>query len=116
MRDTDTILNALKAAETGLLVLSTLHTQSAPKTIQRILGGFNPAEQEAVRIQLAHTLKAVVAQQLIPVRDGGRMAVHEIMVNTLSIQEAILAQEIDSINEYIKNGAFDGMQTMDDAI
>jgi twitching motility protein PilT len=116
MRDTDTILNALKAAETGLLVLSTLHTQSAPKTIQRILGAFDPGEQEAVRTQLAHTLRAVIAQQLIPVRDGGRMAVHEIMVNTLSIQEAILGQEIESINEFIRNGGYDGMQTMDGAI
>jgi twitching motility protein PilT len=116
MRDTETILAALKAAETGLLVLSTLHTQSAPKTIQRILGGFDPSVQEAVRVQLANVLKAVIAQQLIPLRDGGRMAVHEIMINTLTIQEAILAGKMDDIYEYIRNGAYDGMQTMDGAI
>lgn len=116
MRDRDTMLNAMKAAETGMLVLSTLHTQSAPKTIQRILGVFDPAEQEAIRMQLALTLRAVVAQQLIPLVEGGRMAVHEIMVNTLTIQEAILHNETESINEYIRNGSFDGMQTMDGAI
>jgi len=116
MRDADTMLAAIKAAETGHLVLSTLHTSSAPKTIQRILGVFGPAEQEVVRIQLAYTLNAVVAQQLLPLIEGGRMSVHEIMVNTLTIQEAILAGEIDSITEFIRNGSFDGMQAMDVAI
>lgn len=116
MRDIETVQWALKAAETGLLVLSTLHTSSAPKTIQRILGMFSPSEQEVVRIQLAYVLKAVIAQQLIPLLEGGRMAVHEIMVNTLTVQEAILRGEIDALYEYIKNGSFDGMQVMDHAI
>lgn len=116
MRDVETMQWALKAAETGLLVLSTLHTSSAPKTIRRILGMFSPSEQEVIRIQLAHVLKAVIAQQLVPLVEGGRMAVHEIMVNTLTIQEATLRGEIDAIYEYIKNGQFDGMQTMDHAI
>ncbi len=116
MRDAETMSWALKAAETGHLVLSTLHTASAPKTIQRILGVFSPSEQEAVRMQLAYSLRAVVAQQLIPLMEGGRLAVHEIMVNTLTIQEAILRGEIDELYEYIKNGSFDGMQTMDGAI
>jgi twitching motility protein PilT len=116
MRDAETILAAIKAAETGHLVFSTLHTSSAPKTIQRILSVFPPAEQEAVRQQLAYTLKAVVAQQLVPLIDGGRMAIHEILVVTLTIQEAILRGDIDSIPEYIKNGGFDGMQTMDSAL
>lgn len=116
MRDNETVQYALKAAETGLLVLSTLHTASAPKTIQRILGMFSPSEQDVVRMQLAYVLKAVVAQQLVPLLEGGRMAVHEIMVNTLTVQEAILRGEIDVLYEYIKNGSFDGMQTMDHAI
>ncbi len=116
MRDVETVQWALKAAETGLLVLSTLHTASAPKTIQRILGMFSPAEQDVVRLQLAYALKAVIAQQLIPLLEGGRMAVHEIMVNTLTVQEAILRGEVDPLYEYIKNGSFDGMQTMDQAI
>lgn len=116
MRDAETMLWAMKAAETGHLVLSTLHTPSAPKTIQRILGAFSPSEHEAIRMQLAYTLKAVIAQQLIPLSEGGRMAVHEIMVNTLTIQEAILAGDIEALYEYIRNGAFDGMKTMDSAI
>jgi twitching motility protein PilT len=116
MRDPETILLALRAAETGHLVLSTLHTMSAPKTIQRILGAFQPDVQEAVRMQLAYTLRAVVAQQLIPLLGGGRMAVQEIMVVTSAVQEAILRGEIDSLLEYIKNGQYDGMQTMDGTI
>jgi len=116
MRDPDTITAALKAAETGLLVLSTLHTLSATKTIQRILGVFDPKEQEAIRMQLAYCLRAVICQQLLPLTDGGRKAVHEIMVNTPSVQEAILFGDLDKLNEYIQNGAYDGMQTMDSAV
>lgn len=116
MRDAETMSWALKAAETGHLVFSTLHTASAPKTIQRILGVFSPTEQETVRMQLAYALRAVIAQQLIPLAEGGRMAVHEIMVNTLTIQEAIQRGEIEGLYEFIKNGSFDGMQTMDSAI
>ena len=116
MRDAFTIEMAIRAAETGHLVFSTLHTQSAPKTIQRILGAFNPAEQEAVRTQIAYCLRAVIAQQLIPLRDGGRMPVAEIMVVTPTVRDAILRNEIDELQEYIKNGTYDGMQTMDDSI
>ncbi|HEY9789852.1 MAG TPA: PilT/PilU family type 4a pilus ATPase [Candidatus Obscuribacterales bacterium] len=116
MRDAETVSMALRAAETGHLVLSTLHTMSAPKTVQRILGAFNPDVQESIRIQLAYALKAIIAQQLIPLIGGGRMAVNEILVNTPTVQEAILRGEIDSLLEYIKNGQYDGMQTMDNAI
>jgi len=97
-------------------VLSTLHTMSAPKTIQRILGAFKPDVQDAIRIQLANTLRAVIAQQLIPLLSGGRLAVNEILINTPTVQEAILRGDIDSLLELIKNGAYDGMQTMDGAI
>lgn len=116
MRDTETISMALRAAETGHLVLSTLHTMSATKTIQRILGAFQPEVQEAVRLQLAYALKAVIAQQLIPIIGGGRVAVNEILINTATVQEAILRNDLDSLLEYIKNGGYDGMQTMDDSI
>jgi len=116
MRDAETMTYAMKAAETGHLVLSTLHTSSASKTIQRIFGAFPPGEREAIRMQVAMTLKAVIAQQLVPLVDGGRMAVHEVMVNTLTIQEAILRGEIETLNEFIRNGSFDGMQTIEGAI
>jgi twitching motility protein PilT len=116
MRDADTMVAALKAAETGLLVFSTLHTGSATKTIQRILGIFEPKEQEAVRMQLAYALRAVICQQLLPTIEGGRKAFHEILVNTSTIQEAILFGEFDKLSEYMRNGAYDGMCVMDDCI
>lgn len=116
MRDAETMVAALKAAETGLLVFSTLHTRSATKTIQRILGIFEPREQEAIRMQLAYALKAVICQQLLPALAGGRKAFHEILVNTSTIQEAILFGEFDKLSEYMRNGSYDGMSVMDDCI
>lgn len=116
MRDAETMVAALKAAETGLLVFSTLHTRSATKTMQRILGIFEPKDQEAIRMQLAYALKAVICQQLLPTLSGGRRAFHEILVNTSTIQEAILFGEFDKLNEYMRNGSFDGMCVMDDCI
>ncbi|MBY0358911.1 MAG: PilT/PilU family type 4a pilus ATPase [Candidatus Obscuribacterales bacterium] len=116
MRDPTTIQMAMRAAETGHLVLSTLHTASAPKTIQRVIGAFEPGLQEAVRIQLANCLKAVVSQQLVPMVGGGRICVQEIMVNSTTIQDAILKGEMDSLYEFIKGGGYDGMQTMDGAL
>lgn len=116
MRDAETMLAALKAAETGLLVISTLHTSSATKTIQRILGIFDPRDQESVRTQLGYALRAVVCQQLLPLSEGGRKAFHEIMINTSTIQEAILFGDLDKLHEYVKNGGYDGMCTMDDSI
>jgi len=116
MRDTETILAALKAAESGLFVMSTLHTHSATRTIQRILGLFEAKEQEAVKMQLAYALRAVICQQLLPLANGGRRAFHEIMINTPSIQEAIFNSDFDKLQEYIKNGAYDGMCAMDESI
>lgn len=116
MRDAETMVAALKAAETGLLVFSTLHTRSATKTIQRILGIFEPKDQEAIRMQLAYALRAVVCQQLLPTLAGGRKAFHEILVNTSTIQEAILFGDFDKLGEYMRNGSFDGMCVMDDCI
>lgn len=116
MRDAETMVAALKAAETGLLVFSTLHTRSATKTMQRILGIFEPKDQEAIRMQLAYALRAVICQQLLPTLAGGRRAFHEILVNTSTIQEAILFGEFDKLNEYMRNGSFDGMCVMDDCI
>ncbi len=116
MRDPETMVAALKAAETGLLVFSTLHTRSATKTIQRILGIFEPKEQDAIRMQLAYALKAVICQQLLPTLEGGRKAFHEILINTSTIQEAILFGEFDKLSEYMRNGSYDGMSIMDDSI
>ncbi len=116
MRDRETVLAVLEAAETGLLVLSTLHTNSAIKSVQRILSLSNQNEKDALRVQLSNILQAVICQQLVPLIDGGRRAVHEVMVKTASVTEAIELGEYDKLEEYIKNGSFDGMQTMDESL
>ncbi len=116
LRDRETVLEALKAAETGLLVFSTLHTSSVVKTIQRLLGMFEPSDQAAVRMQIAYCLRAVICQQLVPTIDKGRRALQEIMINTEAVQEAILFGELDKLTEYIRNGSHVGMQLMDEAV
>lgn len=116
MRDTLTIEIALKAAETGHLVMSTLHTTDAPKTIHRIISSFELSEQQAVRIRLAEALKAVISQRLIRRKDNaGRAAVLEIMLNTLTIKECIINHEKTGlIKQYISAGRDQyGMQTFD---
>ncbi|TVR52068.1 MAG: PilT/PilU family type 4a pilus ATPase [Gemmatimonadales bacterium] len=90
MRDTETIDIALKAAETGHLVISTLHTQNATQTLSRIIAVFDPSEQEMIRVRLAETLQAVISQRLLPKRDGnGRVVACEVMVVTGTIRDCI---------------------------
>ena len=90
MRDTETIDIALKAAETGHLLFSTLHTQSAVKTINRVIAVFPPEEQEMVRVRLAESIVAVVSQRLLPRKNGkGRVAAVEVMIGTATIQDLI---------------------------
>jgi len=116
MRDRETIDIALKAAETGHLVLSTLHTTDAPRTIQRILSVFDLSEQQALRQRLAEALRAVISQRLIPRSDRrGRIAVVEIMLHTLMVRECIENPEKTSIiRDYIAAGRNQyGMQTFD---
>lgn len=113
MRDQETILAALKAAETGHLVLSTLHTTDAVQTINRIINAFPPHEQTQIRLQLGNVLQAAVAQRLVPRAEGtGRIAVHEILVVTPTVRDFILNNEIDALYTAIRDGAYDGMQTM----
>ncbi len=116
MRDRDTIETVLKAAETGHLVLSTLHTLDAPRTIQRIVSVFEEGEQGKTRARLCDTLKAVISQRLLPRSDGkGQIAVFEIMRVTLSIQECIKDEKkISTIRDLIESGRDQyGMQTFD---
>ncbi|UCD35444.1 MAG: PilT/PilU family type 4a pilus ATPase [Nitrospiraceae bacterium] len=116
MRDTITIEIALKAAETGHLVLSTLHTMDAPKTIHRIISAFDLSEQQAIRIRLADALKAVISQRLLRRKDNaGRVAVLEIMRTTLTIKECIEnTEKSNSIKDFIGSGRDQyGMQTFD---
>ncbi|HEX7118344.1 MAG TPA: type IV pilus twitching motility protein PilT [Longimicrobiales bacterium] len=116
MRDTETIDIALKAAETGHLVFSTLHTQNAVQTISRIVAVFPPDEQEMVRVRLSETLVAVVSQRLLPRRNGaGRVAACEIMVATAAIRDCILdAERTAEIFDLIEDGRETyGAQTFD---
>jgi twitching motility protein PilT len=116
MRDKETIDIAIKAAETGHLVLSTLHTNDAPRTISRILSVFEPSEQPTVRLRLSETVLCVASQRLLRRADGkGRVVACEIMRQTKSIQECIAdAAKLDNIREFIEKGReIYGMQTFD---
>lgn len=119
MREMETIETALLAAETGHLVLSTLHTVDAPETINRIIAAFPPHHQRQIRLQLAAILKAVVSMRLIPKKEGdGRVPAVEVMINTPYIAECIQDREKTSlISDSIARGVSQyGMQTFDQSI
>jgi twitching motility protein PilT len=117
MRDLETISLAITAAETGLLVFGTLHTNSAIKTIDRIIDVFPAGEQNAVRETLANALRAVCAQLLIKRADSsGRVATHEILLQTRAISNKIREGNTKQIITDMMSGKQDGMQTMDDTI
>ena len=115
MRDRETIEIALTAAETGHLVFSTLHTIDASKTTDRIVNAFESGEQRAVRIRLAATFRAFISQRLIPKKDGGRIAVLEILKSTMRTREYVELgdQEGKSLLDAMKDGSLEGMQTFD---
>jgi twitching motility protein PilT len=105
MRDKTTIETALKAAETGHLVISTLHTRNAVQTISRIIAMFEPGEQEMIRIRLSEQLMAIISQRLIQRKSGGRVAAMEIMPVTGTIRDCIKDRNrIDEISELIEKG------------
>lgn len=117
MRDLETISIALTAAETGHLVLSTLHTIGAAKTIDRIIDVFPPYQQQQIRIQLSTVLEGVVSQQLIPRCDGGgRVAALEIMVGTSAIRNIIREGKNHQIDSILQTGIRHDMKTMDYSI
>lgn len=118
MRDEETMRMAISAAETGHLVLSTLHTLDATETINRILGGVNPALQDQVRHQLAATLNGVVSQRLLRRRDGqGRIPAVEILVSNFRVREMIMdPSQTKDISRAIEEGRHTGMQTFDQSL
>ncbi len=117
MRDLETIRQALSAAELGILVFGTLHTNSAAKTIDRIIDAFPADEQPQVRVMLADSLKSVIAQQLCKTADGkGRCAANEILIATSALGNLIREGKIAMINSMIQTGTGLGMQTMDQAL
>jgi twitching motility protein PilT len=117
MRDRETIGLAITAAEMGLLVFGTLHTNSAAKTIDRIIDAFPAKEQEQVRLSLSESLAAVVSQLLLPSADGkGRCAVHEILLRTPGLANVIREGNTPMLTSIIQSGKGAGMQSMDDAL
>lgn len=117
MRDLETISLALTAAETGHLVFGTLHTSSAPKTVDRIVDVFPPNQQEQVRTMFSESLQAVITQQLVKKKDGtGRIAALEIMTGTPAVRNLIRENKIAQIPSAIQTGRQYGMQTMDQSL
>ncbi|NNJ47475.1 MAG: type IV pilus twitching motility protein PilT [Acidimicrobiia bacterium] len=117
MRDLETISAALTAAETGHLVFGTLHTQSAPQSIDRVIDVFPSHQQSQVRVQLGSSIQAVVSQQLLPTADGqGRIVGVEVMIATAAIRNQIRDGKVHQIPSAMQAGSKHGMQTMDQSL
>lgn len=116
MRDLETIRLALTAAETGHLVFGTLHTNSAAKTIDRVIDVFPAAEKDMIRAMLSESLQAVISQALLKKVGGGRVAAHEIMLGTPAIRNLIRENKIAQMYSAIQTGAGEGMITLDQTL
>ena len=118
MRDRETIETALTAAETGHLVLSTLHTIDASKTVERIIGTFEAADQQGVRKRLAASFRYFVSQRLIPKKSGQRLAILEVLKSTMRTRDYLEqgGSEGRSLLDAMKDGELDGMQHFDGEI
>jgi twitching motility protein PilT len=116
MRDLETIQLALTAAETGHIVFGTLHTSSAPKTVDRVIDVFPPNQQSQIRAQFAESIEAVITQTLLKKKTGGRIAALEIMTGTTAIRNLIREGKIHQIPGTMQVSQKDGMQTMDMAL
>jgi twitching motility protein PilT len=116
MRDLETIQLALTAAETGHIVFGTLHTSSAPKTVDRIIDVFPPSQQSQIRAQFAESIEAVITQTLLKKKGGGRTAALEIMTGTTAVRNLIREGKIHQIPGTMQVSQKDGMQTMDMAL
>jgi twitching motility protein PilT len=113
MRDLDTIATTITLAETGHLVFATLHTHNASQTIDRIIDVFPPHQQDQVRLQLSLSLKAVIAQHLVPREGGGRIATREILINNPAIANLIKENKVGQIKSVLQTSAAEGMLTRD---
>jgi twitching motility protein PilT len=116
LRDQETVNTALKAAQTGHLLMGTLHTNSAVKTVERILNMYPMDQHEPMRIAIAESLVAVVAQGLCRTTDGKRAAFHEIMINTDAIRDYLRKGDLDEVEAMIPRCTFDGMCTMNQSL
>jgi twitching motility protein PilT len=117
MRDLETISTAITAAETGHLVLSTLHTPDAPQTIDRLIDIFPPHQQEQIKVQLSGCVQGIICQQLLPKKDKkGRLPACEIMIGTSAVRSLIREHKTEQLMTVIQTGGQYGMTTMDKAI
>ena len=116
MRDKETVEIALTAAETGHLVLGTLHTNSSVQTISRIINIFTAEEQPQIRTQLSLTLEGIISQSLIPKINGGRTAAHEIMINTPAISNLVRENKLEQMYNIIQTSSQNGMITLNKSL
>ena len=116
MRDRETVNTALKAAQTGHLVMGTLHTNSAVKTIERILTLYSSEEQDAMRVAISESLVAIISQGLCRTTDGKRAAYHDILVNTETIKDYITGSKYDEMHQLMMDGEYDGMVTTNQSL
>jgi twitching motility protein PilT len=116
MRDRETVNTALKAAQTGHLVMGTLHTNSAIKTLERILTLYSADEQPAMRVAIAESLVSIISQGLCRTTDGKRAAYHDILINTETVKDYIRQGKYDEIFELMREGEYDGMITTNQSL
>ncbi len=116
IRDQETFSTAIKAVQTGHLVLGTLHATSAVRTLELVLRMYSPPEQEAMRRAIAETLLGVICQGLIKTTDGKRTAFHDILINTETCRHSIISGKLDEIDAIMNRSAFDGMQTANQSL
>ncbi len=116
MRDRETVNTALKAAQTGYLVMGTLHSNSAVKSLERILSLYDADERPGMRVAMAESLVAIISQGLCPTTDGKRIADHDILVNTETIKEYIRDGKNDEIPPLMQEGDYDGMTVMNKSL
>lgn len=117
IRDRETVISALKAAETGHLVFATIHTNDAVQTVNRIVNMFDPSDREAVRSQIAQVLRGTISQKLLPmINNNGRRPACEVLVVTPTVKDFIEKDKLDEIYELVKKGSFNNMITMNASI
>ena len=116
IRDQETLTTAIEASQTGHLVFGTLHTNSAVRTVERVLGMYRPEEQEQIRRAVSESLLAVVSQGLIRTTDGKRCGYHDLFINTDACRDYILQAQLDEIEQIMERSSFDGMQTSNNAL
>jgi twitching motility protein PilT len=116
IRDQETLSTALEASQTGHLVFGTLHTNSAVKTVERVLGMYPPDEQDSIRRAISESLLGVISQGLIKTSDGKRAAFHDIFINTDACKDYIMRGDLGEIEDIMGRSAFDGMQTINQSL